>query len=314
MRYKILLVGCGQLGSRYLQGLKKLNLPLKIIVLDKNKKSLINGEAMWNSINEKYDHQIIFKTKKPLNIKIFELCIVSTTSENRFKLIKDLNNQYRINSWIIEKIIEQNPRLIKNISKLIDNSKAWVNTPHRTSQWLSKIKKNSYKNTKNAKIWGSNYGLITNAIHYLDLFTWWTKEKIEFIDTSELNVNWHESKRAGFLETNGTLTAHYSNNYKIQIRCNDNHKNNIVVKLKLDEWTIDEIKGIAVNKNNKKIFGRIKYQSEITSNIVKNILIKGNCKLPTYLESAEIHYVYLAALLKKYNLDNKSSLKKITIT
>ena len=53
MRYKILLVGCGQLGSRYLQGLKKLNLPLKIIVLDKNKKSLINGEAMWNSINEK---------------------------------------------------------------------------------------------------------------------------------------------------------------------------------------------------------------------------------------------------------------------
>ena len=45
--YKILLVGSGQLGSRYLEGIAMSKLSLKVTVVDKSKSSLKKAKEMW---------------------------------------------------------------------------------------------------------------------------------------------------------------------------------------------------------------------------------------------------------------------------
>ena len=47
--YKILLVGSGQLGSRYLEGIAKSKLNLKVVVVDHSKLSLKKAKKIWDS-------------------------------------------------------------------------------------------------------------------------------------------------------------------------------------------------------------------------------------------------------------------------
>ena len=48
--YKIFLVGVGQLGSRYLQGLATFEIPIEIFVVDPNEKSLETAQLRWEEV------------------------------------------------------------------------------------------------------------------------------------------------------------------------------------------------------------------------------------------------------------------------
>ena len=48
--HNILIVGSGQLGSRYLQGLSKVSIPLNIIVLDVCTQSLMTAFTRWQEV------------------------------------------------------------------------------------------------------------------------------------------------------------------------------------------------------------------------------------------------------------------------
>ena len=50
MKYRVAIIGAGQLGSRYLQGMASCKLPLDIIVIDPNQESLIQAQDRWNEV------------------------------------------------------------------------------------------------------------------------------------------------------------------------------------------------------------------------------------------------------------------------
>ena len=81
LNFKIKLVGAGQIGSRYLQGLAKCNTPLEIFVNDHNVESLQRAKTRWQeSINKFSDHKIIWNNKINNQKDLFDLIIVSTSS------------------------------------------------------------------------------------------------------------------------------------------------------------------------------------------------------------------------------------------
>ena len=53
MRYKILLVGAGNVGSRYLQGLAKCKNNLDIFVIDVNNKSILKSKQRIHQVKKK---------------------------------------------------------------------------------------------------------------------------------------------------------------------------------------------------------------------------------------------------------------------
>ena len=58
----VLLVGAGQLGSRYLQGLASVRSPFKIFVVDPAPKSLDQSRERVNIVEHTLSHDVYFST------------------------------------------------------------------------------------------------------------------------------------------------------------------------------------------------------------------------------------------------------------
>ena len=64
MENKILLVGCGNIGSRHLQGLLKSKIKSKIYVIEKSKKALLNAKKRVKELSINLSKQSIHFNKK----------------------------------------------------------------------------------------------------------------------------------------------------------------------------------------------------------------------------------------------------------
>lgn len=154
------------------------------------------------------------------------------------------------------------------------------------------------------------------AIHYLDLITWWTDEKLISVHTEGLNKNWIESKRNGFYEITGELKAKFIGGTELVLQSYPNLTGlDYTVELSnKDVWTIHEVEGKASSSNGEILNGRTVFQSEITGPMVTGLLTRKTCNLPTLKESIVQHEIFLDAMLKHWNLSNNSNDKLIPIT
>ena len=85
--YKIAIIGFGSIGYRYLQAINRIQLPnIKLFIIDKK----IKIQSGQNNFNK----TIITKSNKIKIIpKKIDLCIISTTCQNRHKLLRELTKQ-----------------------------------------------------------------------------------------------------------------------------------------------------------------------------------------------------------------------------
>lgn len=95
MKNNILLIGLGNIGSRYLESLCKLPKNFIVYVYDKNTKKLIKSKKNLNVI--------LVSNLKSINNLSFEVCIIATTASSRKILIEKIYNLACIKNWIIEK-------------------------------------------------------------------------------------------------------------------------------------------------------------------------------------------------------------------
>ena len=88
----------------------------------------------------------------------------------------------------------------------------------------------------------------------------------------------------------------------------------IKVQSNENEWIIDEENSILNGPKGPIVCESFEYHSDLTTKLVKSILETGSCDLPTLKESAEIHRIFLAALLDHWNKfrGKKDSLLPIT--
>ena len=145
--------------------------------------------------------------------------------------------------------------------------------------------------------------------------SWWTDEKLRKIDTSKLDSKWIESKRKGFFEVTGKITAVYSGGTSLVL---ESRLKGPRFKMKVEGqnsvWGIDEIKGVAVGSNGNIITGDYEMQSSMTSKLVDDILADKNCELPKLSDSVEMHIIFLRSLLEHWNIVNSNNDDRLPIT
>ena len=314
----LLLIGSGQLGSRYLQSIIKKNLNYKIIVVDKLNQSLDTAKKIWNEFGgNKTSHKIQWSLILPKEIKHYDLVIIATSSKDRASLIEDIASKVNINYWVIEKILAQSTNELNEIKKATKSAKkVYVNTPKRQMNWYKKIKSKfpckPYKIIKTGNLWN----LACNSIHYIDLVAWWTEDNLISINCEGLNSEWFKSKRDGYFEISGKLLAKYSNGTELILESSKEEIDNI---LKIDfkqqgKCDINEKKGTAIFSDGSVVSGKVDLQSEMGEQIISKILSEGNCGLPSLEESIEQHSIFLDSLLDHWNRYNKKSDKLVPIT
>lgn len=291
---KILILGCGNIGSRHLQGLTNLPYELEIGIIEPNENS--KKMAITRLSESNYDskkHKIVWYDQIPDKLKSYDLAIISTTSNGRIKnIIQLLENG--ISYFLIEKIVCQSNSeyelLLSNLEKY--HAKSWVNTNMRYFDFYQKIKNNFNKSKIHISVIGSKPVLGTNALHYLDLVCW-ISDKYDLTLNGELLYNKIFPNKRGiqFSEFAGTLigsgekssivlTFFPESNLPTIINIVDNNNHLI----------IDEMNDkIFILTGNLEIEYKFEHVSTVTTKIVKDIFEKDDCILPTASEIYHLH-------------------------
>jgi hypothetical protein len=325
----ILIAGAGQLGSRHLQGLAKCQNTLDIYVQDISELSLQIARQRWEEMNHPttdshgeltesaVQHKITFESSFEKIPKQIDITIVATNADVRPQIVKQITANNEVLYWVLEKILAQSEVGLDEILSMTQNSSgSWTNIPRRLMVWHKKIRKKLMHTAPlTVKVSGALWGLASNGIHLLDLVAWWTGEKLCTIDVSELDSQWIESKRKGFFEITGKITAYYSGGTRLTLESKlDGTPFTIKVEGQNNNLEIDDAKGVASGSDGVMITGKNEMQSEITFKLVADLLVEKNCDLPKLSESVEMHRVFLRSLLEHWNNVHSTNVDTLPIT
>jgi hypothetical protein len=246
----------------------------------------------------------------------FDIAFITCTADVRVDVVRNISKKAVVKYWVLEKVLAQSQAALLELNNLLINSGGvWVNTPMYLYPLYIEIRK-LYNSSMPviAKFLGFR-GLACNAIHYIDFVCRWNNTDILNYDISQLENIWVESKRPRFYDINGKLTFKLGDGSKL-ILVGSDRSEGFKIELKVEEetWFIDESKGLAKSSKGNFINAPILLQSQLTADLLKELIINHNCNLPTLTESIEQHKILLEALLKHWNqnMPNKTSILAIT--
>ena len=139
---KICIVGTGQIGSRHFESIIKENFPYDIFAVDPNSKSQNLLKKKWTEVSKDKTSHKLFQLDKlndlPENL---DLVIISTPSQNRAELIKNLSSKIKPCYWIIEKVLAQSSEDLEVIKYATEKAKGiYVNNGHRLTKFYQYFK------------------------------------------------------------------------------------------------------------------------------------------------------------------------------
>lgn len=308
MSFDILIFGCGNIGSRHLQGLLKNN-KVKLFIIENNNKSLDTTKERISEFKNKklvkYYKNLNFKKKK------FDLCIMATTSKNRLLYLKNLIKFKIIKNLVIEKVAFQNIKDFNKAKKILDkfNILTYVNCPRRSYKIYKDIKKilNNKKLIKIA-VHGNPWNMASNMLHFIDLYLFFLgkfEEKLKLkIGKSNKIV---QSKRNEFKELKGTINVYNSKGCILEFKDKESLKKELIIKIYNGKKIIEVNESKFYLKINKKKYNfKYPYQSYL-SQFYPSHLIKYKKLSLTKLSEAYLGHKLLFEIL---NIQFKNTYKK----
>jgi hypothetical protein len=299
-----LVCGVGQLGSRYLQGLAKCRLPLRIEVQDYSRDSLERAQLRWNEVlGPEVIHKVSYHSSIETLPRQIDVAIIATTADSRPHVVGQIAGHAGVSFWVLEKVLAQSESgLDEIVTHVGSGSNAWVNTPRRAMPWHRKIKAQfGLGRQMTLTVKGGAWGLACNAVHFLDLLAWWSGETLQGVTTDGLSRHWFQSKRCGVWEIAGTLEARFSGGSRAYLISDpDNDAVSLEVTDGNRTWNFNEGDGVATRSDGHSISGRLQYQSEMTAPLVESLLEGRGCLLPTLEESVSLHRVFIHSMLEHW--------------
>ena len=304
---QIAVLGVGQLGSRYVQGLLSRTEPLDIWLQD----PAINSGSEFESWKNKYGlkigpHSVSFSTNQQESPGHFDLVISATTADVRYQSLNTFLNGKTVNYLILEKLLTTGLEDLGGLNALTQRAKGcWVNHPRRLWPFYQQLR-NKLSDTGPLQITvdGTDWNLASNSNHFCDLARWLTGEELVSLDCSTIDEDWLDSKRSGFLGFTGALKYQYSQGSELVLESRRMVADEAVSPIKVSirasrgNVVVDEEAGTARGSLlEEELKGKSLYQSELTSDLVCEILEKGRCRLPKFRDVRDDHVMYLNELL-----------------
>ena len=321
--YNIAIIGSGQLGSRHLQGIKTANLELSIEVVDSNIEALRIAEDRYNEIKgNQYIKNVSFLSSIDELRDRLDLVIIATGSAPRFTITKQLIERKHVDNIIFEKVLFQNEESFFAIEELLRNNgvNAWVNCPRRMFDYYKDIKRELNDADKLIiTVSGGEWGLGCNSIHFIDIFSYLSKQTSYTLLTNGLNKKVYPSKRSGYIEFCGILSGITERGDIINLISQENSSITPLISIvsKNIKFVIDETNGFMTSfKDNSWETSKITvpYQSQLTGRLIEDVLLNKNSNITKYEESMNLHLPFITSILDYYNFLTGENSKNCPIT
>ncbi len=313
MSKRVLLVGCGQIGSRHLQAVGCLPEVASVDVIDCNESSLALGQARLNELTDK-NSKILYRWLGAIesSSQSVDLCILATSAFGRLKLIKEIFEKTGVTKFIIEKLVAQSVGEYQELLAFAKqkNLSIWVNCPTRSyavHQYI-KSKLDPHEPVIFSEI-GGNHGLICNGIHYVDLFRFYDQSPEIYPAGALIDPILHPSKRGKDLfDLSGILTGYSSKGGKFILSYAADHLASDIVTITtcrarfvvdvISGWAEESIEGGAWQKIPVVTNIRVSYTTKI---FCSDIFACNVCALPTLQECWLAHHYLLTETLPHFN-------------
>ncbi|MFN8886128.1 MAG: Gfo/Idh/MocA family oxidoreductase [Cyclobacteriaceae bacterium] len=308
---QFLIIGAGQLGSRHLQGLLKLNGKNEIYVIDPSQDSL--SLASVRAMEVKHHHELHFHSDWENLPQNFDLAIIATSSVIRGQVTVRLISNYKVRYLILEKVLFPDLSTYEYMAKLFNKlpMKCWVNHPRRMFEHFKIIRKQLLPDQPiYFLVTGANWGLACNGLHFLDIICYLSNSTVRLIDSSTLDNLIVPSKRSGYIEFTGSLrgTLASGSNFEIVSWPSEFSPISITITQASNRFLIQEgtiVKVVSIRKENNYCLElqdfEISYQSQLTTDAVNQIIESGESDLTLYQEASFTHQEFLRSFLLKYN-------------
>jgi len=302
MSKSITIIGCGQLGSRHLQAIGKLDGPLRIQVVEPNENNQqIGHQRLSEVLSDKHSVEVEWFHDLDSLVGEPDLTIVATNSVGRSELLTRLAEMGH-RRFLVEKVVCQSS---EEYEKVLDafsarQVKAWVDCGRRYFPFYEQI----FRLMENEKIiffhaTGGNHGLGCNAIHFLDLY--WRMVRLSKdirLNGDYLTPSLLANRRGSDLvEFAGTIVASTPEGSFASVSFHPGNDSPVLVNITSENYrvAVDESKNKALLARKEKDWQweehefQILYSSNLTTKIALSIIEQNTCSLPTIQESFVLH-------------------------
>ncbi len=307
---RVLLVGCGQLGSRHLQALAKVPSIGRIEVVDPRPEGLRLGqERFQEALNGRPGPSVSWLPSLDRADPGGDLCIIATLARERTDLTREIVEGLGYSRFILEKLVASS---IDAYRELIEYGRreglsAWVNCAVRGYPVHQRIKQRiSPREPIHFSVVGGNHGLATNGVHAADLFLFYTEAKEIHSAGSTVDPILHPSKRGtGLFDLSGTIRGVTDNGSEFTLTYAASHRayehfsiaapNTRCLVDHIQQWWAESSEASAWAWRAGPITESL-LVSHLTRLFVSDILSKGSCALPTLEEAFPAHAFILNEL------------------
>lgn len=327
MRQDIVIVGCGQIGSRHLQAVAKLKDSKRILIVERNPASRkLAEQRLFDVLPEVGSTEIEWHTDINGLDRGGDLAIIATGAKGRSNIVEELIDK-GCRRFLLEKIVCQSDDEYKKLLKACREKgvKAWINCVRPYFPFYEKVielMKNDGAITFHAM--AGNLGLGCNAIHLLSLLgaLVGNNDDLELSGvhlSPELLPN---KRRRDLIEFAGSITARTSKQSFASITFHPHNSASIIINAASENWRfiVDESGTVAFLSSKEKGWKwqehefKFLYSSSLTAIIADSILTVEKCKLPT-LEDCYVPHRELFRIFNEHLnalSDRDSSLCPIT--
>ena len=272
---RICIIGVGNIGMRYVQGIRKKfpRAELWLVDHDSRLRELAKLEMPNGTLVNSLAH-----VNEPIDI-----FVVSTSCEPRLSIYKQclaLKPRY----IILEKYLFKSRAEFAECLSL-------ARVPTFVNQWMYGSRTFDCmfeREATSVELLGSGWGLACNAVHWMDVFQRHMNIAQARIGLGTTIAEVRPSKRAGYEEVLGEWVFEdmdSNKSFKLIDRPDDSPAKGLRIKVDEAEYFFDYK---AISKEGK-VLSHFPYFSDLIGDIVGEIAEKGNCSLPPLEESIDQH-------------------------
>ncbi len=312
--YRILIVGCGQIGSRHLQAVATLSEVHEIEVFDPRPEALVLGQERLTQVSDRvltttYRWVSTLQDITPDG----DLCIIATQAKDRATLVEQVV-ACGYHTFILEKVVTQSIVEYEQLLTLAKEKdlRIWVNCKSRVHPIWKYIK--SKLEPGEPLIYnsmGGNHGLGNNGVHMVDLFVFFNDNNhIESVG-SRIDPILHLSKRGqSVYDLSGTLHGYSKQGSHFTLTYASNHVQppSDIIMTNCYHWVVDQMTRQAFegDASDDWALRPIPFEgnlmiSQMTKGFAMDILQSGQCELPTLAECFPAHRFIFSELLPVFN-------------